>query len=69
MENRSGEGADITNVERLRKGGILAEPHKLTPEDKKVIESLSSTEINAWLSINEKLSYASVQERHAKFFI
>jgi hypothetical protein len=53
----------------LREAGILADPDQLTPEDKKVIESLSSAEIYCWVQIKETLDKNSVREQNAKFFI
>jgi hypothetical protein len=57
------------NVEKLQKAGILATPHALTPEETEVIESFTPEEINAWVSIKEKLETAGVQQLSAKTFI
>jgi hypothetical protein len=63
------EPANMTNVQKLQKAGVLPTPHKLTPQDEKVVEALSLTEVNAWVAIKEKLDKGSVHEQHAKFFI
>lgn len=57
------------NLEKLQKAGILATPQALTREDQEVIESLTPEEINAWVSIKEKLDKAGVQQQQAKLFI
>ena len=59
----------MNNVEKLQKAGILPKPHKLTPQDQKVIDSLSHAEINTWITIKEKLDAGSVQDLPTKFFI
>jgi hypothetical protein len=60
---------ETKNVDKLQKAGILASPHALTPEHQEVIESLTLEEVNAWVSIKEKLDKAGVQQPQAKFFI
>ena len=57
------------NLEKLRKAGILASPDSLTREDKEVIASLSSTEIDTWVRIKQKLDDADIEDLPAKIFI
>jgi len=57
------------NLEKLRKAGILASHDSLTREDKEVIASLSSTEIDTWVRIKQKLDDAGIEDLPAKFFI
>ena len=67
MKNKSRERANITNVKKLQEAGILDTPHKLSPEDEKVIESLSLTEVKVWVNMKKKL--VPVRDPEAKFFI
>ena len=57
------------NLAKLQKAGILITPDALTPEDEKVIQSLSPAEIDAWVRIKEKMDKAGFPQQSAKFFI
>jgi hypothetical protein len=61
--------ADKTNVQRLQEAGIIPASHKLTPDDIKVVESLSLDEIAVMVSVKIKLDKGGVQGQAGKFFI
>ena len=58
----------MTHHEKLKNAGILG-TQPLTDEEKKVIESLTADEVDAWVSIKEKLDKGGIQGQQSKFFI
>jgi hypothetical protein len=45
----------MTNIEKLQKAEILADPHGLSKQDVETIEHLSPEEVDTWVRIKEKL--------------
>lgn len=57
--------------DKLKNAGILGTQAltELTDEEKKVIESLTAEEVDAWVRIKEKLDTGGILQQECKFFI
>ena len=44
-----------SQVEKLQKGGVIATPHQISPEDVDAINSLHDSEVDALISVKNKL--------------
>jgi hypothetical protein len=45
----------MSNLEKLQAAGLVPKPHKLTPDDVKTIDSLTSDEVEGLIKIKRKL--------------
>ena len=45
----------MANVEKLQQAGVIATPHAIEPQDVTAINSLSESEVDALISVKNKL--------------
>lgn len=55
--------------DKLQNAGILGTGQPFTEEEKEVIESLTTEEVDAWVRIKEKLDKGGIVQPECKFFI